>query len=305
MFKETLKRAEEIKPVIRLANGRELPLSRPLVMGILNVTSDSFSDGGQFVDAGEAVAHAEKMITEGVDIIDIGGESTRPGAEPVRSEEERERVIPVIRGLRAMSDIPISIDTYRAETAEAALDVGADIINDISALRFDDRLPEIVATANCPVVLMHMLGTPRDMQQNPTYADCVSEIADFFDERIEFCRLRGIDKSRIILDPGIGFGKRLNDNLDILSRLSEFDHFGLPVLIGVSRKSFIEMLHSTGGRPDERIGGSIAAAVVALANGAAIFRVHDVGATVQALKVAQAVIQNSYADQRTSAEEKG
>lgn len=291
MYKDTLTRSDGFRPAIQLTGGRELSLVRPLIMGILNVTNDSFSDGGRYVDLGPAVAHAEGMIGEGADIIDVGGESTRPGAEPVASSDEMARVLPVIRKLRSLSDIPISIDTYHADTARAALDAGADIVNDISALRFDGGMAEVVASTKCPVVLMHMLGTPRDMQANPSYIDCVAEISDFFKERIEFCAKRGIDNSKLILDPGIGFGKRLSDNVDILSRFSEFRRFSLPLMVGASRKSFIDMLHPIKGSHDGRLGGSIAAAVLAVAGGANIVRVHDVAPTLQGIKIVQALNQ--------------
>jgi dihydropteroate synthase len=258
-------------------------------MGVLNVTPDSFSDGGHFLAFSDAVEHALRMEREGADIIDIGGESTRPGAEPVSAEEEMERVIPVIQKLIEQSDIPISIDTYKAVTAEAAIEAGADMVNDISALRFDPDMAELIATKKVPLALMHMLGTPRNMQKNPRYDNCVEEIARFFKERIDFCIKSGIDKSKLILDPGIGFGKRLCDNLEILSALRSFRQFSLPLLVGVSRKSFIEMLHPVDSEAHRRLGGSLAAVVAAVINGADIVRVHDVAETVEALKVIQAI----------------
>ncbi|MBU8933253.1 MAG: dihydropteroate synthase [candidate division Zixibacteria bacterium] len=287
--KHHLTGSEEIKPVLRLADGRQLGLSRPLVMGILNVTPDSFSDGGRFSSEDEAVAAACRMEDEGADIIDIGGESSRPGAEPVSLDEELQRVIPVIEAIHKRSQIPISIDTYKSQTAKAALEAGAVMVNDISALRFDPDMAAILAKASGPVILMHMLGTPLDMQQAPSYLNCVEEIAAFFEERIESCHNAGINKSRLILDPGIGFGKRLSDNIDILAGVRRFTSFRLPILIGASRKSFIGMLHPSDKTADKRTGGSIAAAVTAVINGAAIVRVHDVALTVEALKVTQAV----------------
>ena len=275
--------------MVRLSDGRQLGLSRPLVMGILNVTPDSFSDGGRFLSPENATVMAYRMEEEGADIIDVGSESSRPGAEPVPVDEEIRRVIPVIETIRKKSDIPVSIDTYKSQTAIAALESGANMVNDISALQFDKRMVEVLAERSAPIVLMHMLGSPRDMQQNPSYSNCVEEIADFFEERIGFCHQNGIDKSRLILDPGIGFGKRLSDNVEILANLRLFTSFGLPLLIGASRKSFINMLHPSDQQADQRIGGSIAAAVTAVINGAAIVRVHDVGQTVEALKVLQAV----------------
>ena len=287
--RETLTKPEEIKRVISLAEGRLLPLSRPLVMGVLNVTPDSFSDGGRYNSVETAVMRAREMMREGADIIDIGGESSRPGATPIDAEEEHRRVIPVIQRLAGESDICLSIDTYRASTAAAAIEAGASIVNDISALRFDTEMANVVARAKVPVVLMHMLGTPRDMQTDPRYEDCVREIETFFEERLAYCRGREIDRAKIILDPGIGFGKRLSDNLEILARLERFRRFGLPLMVGASRKSFIGMLSSSGDIPQTRLGGSIAAAVAAVMNGADIVRVHDVAQTVEALRVTQAI----------------
>jgi dihydropteroate synthase len=280
---------DQDRQVITLPRQRNLTLTRPLVMGVLNVTPDSFSDGGQFIALDDAVAHALTMVSEGADIIDIGGESTRPGAEPVIEAEEIRRVVPVIEKLRQRTDIPISIDSYKAATARAALAAGADLINDVSALRFDPKMAGLVASQQVPVVLMHMLGTPRDMQQQPHYENCVEEIAQFFDERIEFGIKCGINKSRMILDPGIGFGKLLQDNLAILFGLRRFKSFSLPLMIGVSRKSFIGKIDPSQAAVEQRLGGSLAAAVVAVINGADIVRVHDVAQTVQALEVLQAI----------------
>jgi dihydropteroate synthase len=229
------------------------------------------------------------MIQEGADIVDIGGESSRPGSNMVTGEEERRRVLPVIERLAAESKVPISIDTCRAATARAAIEAGAALVNDISALRFDPELATVVAATGVPVILMHMQGTPRGMQMNPHYDDCVEEIALFFHERIRFCLDQGIARERIMLDPGIGFGKRLSDNLAILSDLASFRRFGLPIMVGASRKSFIAMLSPSSESPDRRLGGSIAAAVASVQNGADIVRVHDVAQTVQALKVFQGI----------------
>jgi dihydropteroate synthase len=273
---------------IEFADRGALDLRHPLVMGILNVTPDSFSDGGRFISLDGAVSHAMRMIDEGADIIDIGGESTRPGAEPVGAQEEIRRVAPVIEAVRRQSAVPISIDTYRSETATAALDAGADIVNDISALRFDSDMARLIAQRKVPVVLMHMLGDPKTMQSNPAYEDCVKEIADFFDERIAFALSAGIERSKLILDPGIGFGKRPVDNLAILARLAELARFEIPLLVGASRKSFIGVvdLQATS---NQRLGGSVAAAVIAVMNGANMVRVHDVRETVQAMNVLNAV----------------
>ncbi|MEW5795569.1 MAG: dihydropteroate synthase [Candidatus Zixiibacteriota bacterium] len=280
---------EEAKRVIRLATGRELSLVRPLVMGVLNVTPDSFSDGGRYVTIAQALARAHQMIEEGADIVDIGGESSRPGATPIEPAEELRRVIPVLSQLAAESDICISIDTYRAATAQAAIDAGAVIVNDISALRHDPAMAPLIAASKVPVVLMHMKGTPRDMQVDPHYDNCVAEVASFFEERLRFCDDRGVDRSRIILDPGIGFGKRLSDNLELLAGISRFKRFGAPVMVGASRKSFIGMLSKSSETPDKRLGGSIAATVAAVANGADFVRVHDVAPTVEALRVFQGI----------------
>jgi dihydropteroate synthase len=289
MSKQKLVNKEETTRAIPLANGRRIPLDRPLVMGILNLTPDSFSDGGLHPDRNTAIDHAVRMAAEGADIIDIGGESTRPGAEPVSEIEELERVLPVLKAVRYEIDFPISVDTYKANVARAALDEGADIINDVSALRFDQQMPALVAERNVPVILMHMLGAPQDMQKNPHYDDCVAEIAQFLSERLAFATEHGIDRTKIIIDPGIGFGKRLVDNLDILRNLAAFKSLGAPLLVGASRKGFIGMLNPGSRSASERIGGSIAAAVTAVINGADIIRVHDVAPTVEALKVIQAI----------------
>ncbi|MCK4606362.1 MAG: dihydropteroate synthase [candidate division Zixibacteria bacterium] len=289
MQKQTFHRPEEIRRVIPIAPGRQLALSRPLVMGVLNVTPDSFSDGGLHTTVAAAVEHALRMEQDGADIVDIGGESTRPGAEPVGEDKERQRVIPVIQRLRDLTDIPVSIDTYKAGVAQAALEAGADIVNDVSALRFDPDMAGVVARSKAPVVLMHMAGTPHDMQNDPQYRDCVEEILEFFDERIAFCNRQGIDKTKIIIDPGIGFGKRLSDNLEILAHFRQFTRFSVPVIIGASRKSFIGMLHDSEKSAHERLGGSLAAAAVGVMKGAAIVRAHDVPETVEAMKVLQAI----------------
>ncbi len=274
--------------IIKLPSGRQIDLTGPVVMGILNVTPDSFSDGGHYATQDSAVARALEMIAEGAAIIDIGGESSRPGADPVDTAEEIRRIVPVIEAIRKQSDIPISIDTYKATTARAAIDAGADIVNDISALRFDPAMAKLVADAGVPLVLMHMLGDPRTMQQNPHYDDPIREINQFFDERIKFATDNGIKREKLILDPGLGFGKRPIDNVAILSRLKEFHEHHLPLLVGSSRKSFIGVL-DPGGTVDHRLGGSIAAAVWAVINGARIIRVHDVRETVQAINVLKAV----------------
>ena len=258
-------------------------------MGVLNVTPDSFSDGGMFDSVDRAAKHALAMEADGADIIDVGGESSRPGAEPVSAAEEQARVLPVIEAIRRESDIPVSIDTYHAETARKAIECGADIVNDISALRFDAEMVDVVQKADVPVVLMHMLGEPRTMQADPRYDDCVEEIRAFFVDRIDRALDAGIDREKIIIDPGIGFGKRLEDNLAILAHLERFTSLGVPVLVGASRKSFISKLSKATGDASDRLGGSLAAALTAIGHGADIVRVHDVAATVEALRVFQAI----------------
>ncbi len=272
-----------------LPGGRRLDFSRYLVMGAINVTPDSFSDGGRFFKPEAAVERTRQMIDEGADIIDFGGESSRPGSEPITSDEELNRVVPVIQAVRGFSGIPISIDTTKAEVARRAIEAGADIINDISALRFDDRMVKVARDSDVPIIIMHMLGIPRTMQDNPSYTDCVNQLKNFFNERIDFCVKNGIKKDRIILDPGIGFGKRLQDNLSIIKRLDEFKTFGCPVMIGTSRKSFISMITGIKGDADKRIGGSIASMLAALSRGCNIVRVHDVAETVEAIKIAEAI----------------
>ncbi|MCX6828608.1 MAG: dihydropteroate synthase [candidate division Zixibacteria bacterium] len=272
-----------------LPRNRQLEMRKPMVMGILNVTPDSFSDGGRYAELDAAVERACRIIEERGDIIDIGGESSRPGSEPVALKDELERVIPVVLAVRKISEIPISIDTTKAEVARQAIEAGADIINDISALRFDAQMAEVAMESGVPVILMHMRGLPKTMQVDPIYENCVAEIKDFFRERLEQCRRYGIEREKIILDPGIGFGKRLEDNLAILRHIAEFKETGCPIMVGTSRKSFIG--HITGGanEAEERIGGSIASALVALMGGADIIRVHDVAATVEAIKVWKAL----------------
>ncbi len=260
---------------------------RTLIMGILNVTPDSFSDGGRFFKLTNAVAHAKKMAADGADMIDIGGESTRPGSQPVPLDEELRRVIPVIKAIRQELDVPISIDSYKAEVAEQALEAGANLVNDISALRFDERMKEVVAKYEVPVVLMHMRGTPQTMQQNPTYEDVVKDIIAFLRERIEAATAAGIARENIIIDPGIGFGKLGWHNLEILKRLAEFRALGRPILVGTSRKAFIGQILKTD--VNERLEGTLASVVISVMNGADIVRVHDVKAVKRAVEIADAV----------------
>lgn len=258
------------------------------VMGILNVTPDSFHDGGRYLNYALAVTRAREMAAAGAGIIDVGGESTRPGAEPVAAEEELKRVIPVIQALASDPGIPVSIDTSKATVAIAALEAGATMVNDVTAMRGDDGMAAAVAAAGCPICLMHMLGEPRTMQENPQYDDVVADIIRFFRERIDLAVSQGIKLENIILDPGIGFGKSLAHNLEILHRLEEFGTLGLPLLIGVSRKRFIGMIMDDD-KTGQRLPGTIAANVVAFGKGAVIFRVHDVAENFQALKVAAAI----------------
>ncbi|SIQ02443.1 dihydropteroate synthase [Solilutibacter tolerans] len=267
--------------------GRILKLDRTRVMGIVNVTPDSFSDGGAYDTTAAAIAHGLRLVAEGADVLDIGGESTRPGAGEVAIDEELRRVIPVIEALSSQVDVPISIDTSKPEVMRAAAQAGAGMINDVYALRRDGALDE-AAALGIPVVLMHMLGEPRTMQQSPSYDDVVGEVHRFLAERIFACEMAGIDRKKIIVDPGFGFGKQRDDNLLLLARLQRFTELGVPVLTGLSRKKTIGELT---GRdiPTERVFGSVAAHLIAAQNGARLVRVHDVAATVDALKVWEAV----------------
>ncbi|XOV85960.1 MAG: dihydropteroate synthase [Pseudomonadota bacterium] len=267
-----------------------LNLSFPAVMGILNVTPDSFSDGGLFVEPAAALAHARRMISAGADLIDIGGESTRPGAAAVSVDVELERTVPLVRAIRKESDVPLSIDTSSPEVMREAASAGVDLINDVRALQRKGALAAAAETG-LPVCLMHMQGQPATMQQNPHYSDLVAEIKAFFQARIAACEAAGIDRSRLLLDPGFGFGKTPAQNLRLINQLDTFTSFGLPILVGLSRKSTIgEVL----GDPDEdRKYGSIAGAVMAVARGASIVRVHDVAETVQAIAVARAIMAES------------
>jgi len=256
-----------------------------LIMGVVNVTPDSFSDGGHYLGAEDAINHGLKLLEEGADILDIGGESTRPGAETVSIDEEISRVVPVIKGLAGKVKF-ISIDTRNAKTMRAAIDAGANIINDVSGLTHDPKSIEIAAQSNLPVCIMHMQGTPQTMQNKPDYDDILSEIEAFFAERIKTCNAAGI--KNIILDPGIGFGKTLQHNLKILNNLERFKALGCPILLGVSRKSFIHKLCNIP-NPERRIPGTIAATLAGLEQGAEIHRVHDVSEVRQAMDVYQAI----------------
>ncbi len=276
------------KGVIRLKDQELDCSSRTLVMGVLNVTPDSFSDGGRFYDPVKAIQHGLKMAKEGADIIDVGGESTRPGSEPISAQEEIKRIIPVIEALASEIQVPISIDTYKSEVAARALKAGATILNDISALRFDPQMVKLVAEQNVPVILMHMLGTPKDMQLDPRYEDVVGEILDFLNQRIQWAMSHGVAAEQIIVDPGIGFGKTLEHNLTILKNLSKFGSLGRPILIGTSRKSFIGKI--LGADVDQREDGTAATVALGICNGANIVRVHDVARMVAVVRVTDAVM---------------
>jgi dihydropteroate synthase len=263
-----------------------LELEQPVVMGVLNVTPDSFSDGGRFVEVEHAVTRALQMADEGAAIIDVGGESTRPGAEPVGVEEELRRVVPVIARLRPRTRAILSIDTSKAHVMQAAAAAGADMINDVRALREPGAL-EAAVLSGCAVCLMHMQGDPRTMQQAPSYADVVGEVRAFLGMRVEACLAAGLPLERLVLDPGFGFGKTVEHNLELLRRLGELSVQGLPLLAGLSRKSLVGTL--TGRSAGERVPGSVALAILAALHGARILRVHDVAATVDALHVLAAV----------------
>ena len=243
-------------------------------MGILNVTPDSFSDGGEYYNLDKAIEYSLDLVNQGADIIDVGGESTRPGADTISIDNELERVIPVIKGIRSASSIPISIDTYKSSVAKEALDSGANIVNDISGLNFDSKMIDVVKNYNVPIIIMHIKGTPKNMQLNPTYDNIVDEIINYFNTQINLCLDYGIAKSHIILDPGIGFGKQLNDNFILIRELDTFANLGYPILIGPSRKSFIGLTLDL--PVDERLEGTAAAITASIINGARIVRVHDV-----------------------------
>jgi dihydropteroate synthase len=264
----------------------------PVIVGVLNVTPDSFSDGGEYLDPERAAARAAAMLDEGAQIIDVGGESTRPGSDSVTAEEEARRVVPVIEKILAeRPGAVVSVDTYRSGTAGAALRAGARVINDVTALRRDPGLTGVVAEARCPVILMHMLGEPKTMQRDPRYGDVVREVREFLAGRAESAVAAGVEEENIILDPGIGFGKTLEHNLALLNHLDSIVELGFPVLVGVSRKSFIGKLTGVED-PRERLFGTVAANVLAYERGATLFRVHDVRPNREALEVARAVLRS-------------
>jgi len=274
---------------LRLPRG-ELPLDQgAVIMGVVNVTPDSFSDGGRFLDSRAAVEQGLRLAAEGARVLDIGGETTRPGSEPTPATVELDRVLPVIRELKARCDAVVSIDTNKAEVAEAACQAGAEIINDITALRGDPAMAGVAARARAGLVLMHMLGTPRTMQQDPRYADVVVEVRDFLAERAEAALAAGVEREAIVLDPGIGFGKTLTHNLELIRNLPVLARLGYPVLLGASRKAFIG--HLTGrATPADRVWGSLGVHVLGAALGARLVRVHDVAPLRDALLVAEAVL---------------
>ncbi|MFC1692987.1 dihydropteroate synthase [Candidatus Latescibacterota bacterium] len=261
--------------------------NRTVIMGVLNVTPDSFYDGGKYFDRKRAVEHVLEMVEEGADIIDIGGESSRPGAEPVLEEDELKRVIPVIEAVASRISVPISIDTYRANVAKQAIEAGAGIINDISALRFDPQMIDVVRNNDVSIIFMHMLGNPQSMQVDPRYVNVVEDILGFLKERVAFAVAKGIPQARIIVDPGIGFGKTLEHNLEIIRNCDRFHETGCPVLIGVSHKSMIGKI--TGSPVEERLWGTAAITAYCVINGIEIHRVHDVKAMRQVCDVAAAI----------------
>jgi dihydropteroate synthase len=258
------------------------------LMGVVNVTPDSFSDGGRYLDPEAAVAHGTRLESEGAAILDIGGESTRPGADEVPAEEERRRVLPVIAGLREVTQARISIDTSKADVAEAALEAGATLVNDVTAFRGDDRMAEVVASTGADCCLMHMLGNPRTMQRDPRYEDVVAEVKAFLEERLAYAVAAGIPEARILLDPGIGFGKTAEHNLELLARLGELAELGRPLVIGTSNKSFLGRL--TGRPVGQRLAATIATCVLGYEHGARVFRVHEVAPIADALAVTAATV---------------
>jgi dihydropteroate synthase len=286
MIPSSLGKAFILMPQFLRCGKFTLDLARPLIMGVVNVTPDSFSDGGQFLDAKQAVAHARRLIGEGVDILDIGGESTRPGAAPVTLEEERRRVLPVLEAL-AESGVPVSVDTRKPQLMRDAVAAGAAMVNDVAALAAPGAL-EAVAKAPVAVCLMHMQGEPGTMQANPSYRDVVAEVRAYLAGRVAAAESAGIARDRIVVDPGFGFGKTLEHNLALLARLRELQLPGVALLAGLSRKAMLGKL--TGREPHERVHASIAAALAAVQNGAHIVRVHDVAATRDALAVWRAVM---------------
>jgi len=277
------------RPVEWICGSRTLRIgASPLVMGILNVTPDSFSDGGRYVDKADAVEQALRMVADGADIVDIGGESTRPGAAAVGVDEELKRVLPVLKAVRHESDVCISIDTSKAAVALAALDAGADIVNDVTALGGDPDMPDVVRRKGAGAVLMHMRGTPRTMQVDPHYDDVVEEVGGFLASRAEALIKEGLERERLAIDPGIGFGKTVDHNLRLLAHLQSIGACGLPVVVGLSRKRFLGKL--TGRQVEERLAGSLAAMVYCAMRGVQVLRVHDVKESVDAIRAVAALM---------------
>jgi dihydropteroate synthase len=267
----------------------DLPL--PCIMGVVNVTPDSFSDGGRFLAPEDALAQGLTLVREGAAIVDIGGESTRPGSDPVTVEEELHRVLPVVEALADRVGVPISVDTTKAEVARRALGAGAALINDVSALRADSSMVEVVAELGAPVCLMHMQGAPKSMQEDPRYDDVVDEVLGFLEERISFALARGVAEDQLLVDPGIGFGKTVDHNLTLLRHLDRLVALGRPVVLGTSRKRFLGAI--LGSEPGERVIGTVATTVVGLLAGVHVFRVHDVKPNFEALRVALAVLEGA------------
>ena len=263
-----------------------------LIMGILNVTPDSFSDGGKYLEKNTAIIHALEMIDEGADIIDIGGESTRPFSDPVSLKKEISRVVPVIEGIRKESDICISIDTTKSQVATAALNSGASVINDVSAMEVDPLMVDVALKFDCPLIIMHMKGTPKNMQDNPQYESLISDIKDYLLDRTDFIISKGINPKKIVIDPGIGFGKTVENNFEIIKNLNHFTTMNFPVLLGASRKSFIGI--SLNLPEEDRLEGSLAANIIGFQNGAKIFRVHDVAETNKALIIANKIFNSNH-----------
>lgn len=267
-----------------------LELEEPVVMGIINVTPDSFSDGGDYFRNSSAIKQAEQMVKDGAVIIDVGGESTRPGARRVSVEEEIDRVLPVVEKIKDEFEVLVSIDTYKTRVARSAvMEGGADMVNDISALRFCEDMAETVANMDVPVILMHIRGTPEHMQKDPSYADVIAELKQYFFNRIEYAFLKGIKREKIIIDPGIGFGKRLEDNTRIIKHLREFKEFDLPIMMGVSRKSFLGLIAGEE-EPKEREVETVTAGVISILNGANIIRVHNVKNAVKSIKILKTLV---------------
>jgi dihydropteroate synthase len=287
LIKETIKNISKTHYSIRCRKQTLTLGKRTLLMGILNVTPDSFSDGGLFFNRGKAVDHGKKMVEEGADIIDIGGESTRPGSKPLELEEELRRVVPVIESLAKKIDVPISIDTYKSAVARRAIEAGAEIINDISGLRFDPILAQVAAKEDVPIILMHIRGTPETMQKNVHYESLFSEIIQYLKESIQKAESAGVDPNHIIIDPGIGFGKTIEDNLLIIKNLYEFRVLGKPILLGTSRKSFIGKILNA--EPEDRLEGTLSSIAIGVLNGAHIVRSHDVLQTKKAIAMADAI----------------